>query len=112
MNWKLTRPGHPVRFEAGEPFCMIVPQRRGELESFRPVIREHASDPDTRAGTRAWAESRHQLEVRKFLGEYSREYEDERSAWQGHYFKGTAPDGRVAAHHQTRLKLREFEQER
>ena len=36
MNWKMTRPGLPVRFEAGEPFCQIVPQRRHELEAFRP----------------------------------------------------------------------------
>jgi hypothetical protein len=111
MNWKLTRPGHPVRFEAGEPFCMIVPQRRGELESFRPVIRDLATDPDTQAGTKAWVESRHDIEVRKFLSEYSREYEDVKDAWQRHYFKGTSPDGRVAPHHQTRLKLDEFERE-
>jgi hypothetical protein len=111
MNWKLTRPGHPVRFEAGEPFCMVVPQRRGELESFRPVMRELAADPDTKAGTKAWVESRHDAEVRKFLSEYSREYEEEKAAWQRHYFKGTAPDGRIAAHHQTRIKLDEFEHE-
>jgi hypothetical protein len=111
MNWKLTRPGLPVRFEVGEPFCMIVPQRRGELESFRPVIRDLAADPDTQAGAKAWVESRHEVEVRKFLSEYSREYEHERAAWQRHYFKGTAPDGRLAPHHQTRLKLDEFERE-
>src|SRR3954447_4687991 len=32
MNWKLTRPGQAVRFDVGEPFCFVVPQRRGELE--------------------------------------------------------------------------------
>jgi uncharacterized protein DUF6065 len=81
MNWKLTRPDHPVRFEAGEPFCMVVPQRCGELESFRPLMRDLAADPDTKAGTKAWVQSRHDAEVRKFLGEYSREYEDEKTAW-------------------------------
>jgi hypothetical protein len=35
MNWKLTRPHFPVVFEEDEPICMIVPQRRGELEAFR-----------------------------------------------------------------------------
>jgi hypothetical protein len=111
MNWKLTRIGQPVRFEAGEPFCMVVPQRRGELESFRPLIRELAADPDTQGGTKAWVESRHDVQVRKFLSEYAREYDDEKSAWQRHYFQGTAPDGRVAPQHQTRLKLDEFERE-
>jgi hypothetical protein len=111
MNWKLTRTNHAVRFEVGEPFCMIVPQRRGELASFRPVLRDLASDPETQAGTRAWVASRHDVEVRKFLSEYSREYEDEKTSWERHYFKGTAPDGRVAPHHETHLKLAEFGRE-
>jgi hypothetical protein len=111
MNWKLTRSGHPVRFEKDEPFCMVVPQRRGELESFEPVIRGLEGDPHTREGTKAWAESRHQAEVRKFLAEYSGEYAEERAAWERHYYKGTAPDGRKAPAHQTRLQLREFRRE-
>jgi hypothetical protein len=111
MNWKLTRPGLAVRFEADEPFCMVLPQQRGELESFRPVIRDLATDADAEAGARAWIESRHDALVRKFLAEYSPEYADERDAWERHYFKGTAPDGRAAPHHQTRIKLDEFERE-
>src|SRR6188472_1682483 len=39
VNWKLTRPGLPVVFEADEPICMIAPQRRGELEAVRPAVR-------------------------------------------------------------------------
>ena len=42
MNWKLTRPNHPVTFEAGEPFCMIAPCRRHELEAFEPRITDRA----------------------------------------------------------------------
>ena len=44
MNWKLTRANLPVIFEAGEPICMIVPQRRGELETFAPQIRDIGED--------------------------------------------------------------------
>ena len=36
MNWKFTRKLMPVRFEVDEPICMIVPQRRAELESSPP----------------------------------------------------------------------------
>lgn len=36
MNWKFTREFMPVRFEVDEPICMIVPQRRAELEEFAP----------------------------------------------------------------------------
>ena len=46
MNWKLTRANLPVIFEAGEPICMIVPQRRGELEAFHPEIRELEEEPE------------------------------------------------------------------
>lgn len=110
MNWKLTRPGHPVRFEADEPFCMIVPQRRGELESFRAFFRSFAEDPETREATKAWSDSRHEAQVRKFLAAYSRDYADERASWQQHYFRGLGPDGaaRTSAH-QTQLRLAQFE---
>jgi hypothetical protein len=111
MNWKLTRPGHAVRFEEGEPFCMIVPQRRGDLERFRPVYRDFERDPETRKATKAWSESRHDAVVRKFLGDYSRDYERDRSSWESHYFRGTAPDGTAAPAHQTHIRLAEFERE-
>lgn len=112
MNWKLTRPHHAVRFEAEEPFCMVLPQRRGELEAFRPSFRHLDSDPPTRDATKAWVESRHDAQIRKFLAGYSREYESDRSSWERDYFKGTAPDGTTAPTHQTHLKLSEFERER
>jgi hypothetical protein len=35
INLKLTRPGLPVRWEAGEPLCQLVPYPRGWLERFR-----------------------------------------------------------------------------
>jgi len=47
VSWVVTRPDHPVAFEAGEPFAMIVPVRRGER--FDPVIRRLESDPDLMA---------------------------------------------------------------
>jgi Family of unknown function (DUF6065) len=46
MNWKITRPSTPISFEVNEPICMIVPQRRRELESFKPEIRSLDEDPD------------------------------------------------------------------
>jgi hypothetical protein len=111
MNWKFTRADHPVRFDVDEPFCMIVPQRRGELESFRPVVRDFASDPQMKAATKAWVDSRHEAQVRKFLAAYSRDWESERMAWQGHYFRGEAPDGTEAPEHQKHRRLAEFERD-
>jgi hypothetical protein len=110
MNWKLTRPGLPVRFEADEPFCLVVPQRRGDLESFTPRFRRFADDPETREATKVWSDSRHDAQVRKFLAEYSAEFADERASWQQHYFRGTSPDGSAfSSAHQTQLRLPSFE---
>ena len=38
LNWRLTRPHHPVTFEQGEPIGMLLPQRRSELEAFQPEL--------------------------------------------------------------------------
>jgi len=111
MNWRFTRPNHPVRFEQDEPFCMIVPQRRGELELFQPVVRALETNAETLAATKAWVERRHESQVRKFLATYSRELESEKLAWERDYFKGTSPDGTRGEEHQTHLHLEEFVRE-
>ncbi len=109
MNWKLTRPGHTVRFEAGEPYCVVLPQRRGELEAFQPQIRDIESDPATATGARKFVERRKQSRIRKFLAEYSKDFEADWDAWEKDYFKGRRPDGSPAPEHQTKLRLAEFE---
>ncbi|MEO7143306.1 MAG: DUF6065 family protein [Bryobacteraceae bacterium] len=101
MNWKLTRPGVTVTFEKDEPICMIVPQRRGEIESFDPEIRALEEDPELALKARAWAQSRsHFLEALTAPGATE--------TWQKHYFQGTTPQGGRGEDHQTRLKLRHF----
>ncbi len=108
MNWKMTRPDHPVVFEAGEPFCMIVPQRRGELESFEPEIRDISTDPETHRAAETWAKGRDQMQVHKFLSKYAGEFEPYRTAWEAHYFKGLGPGGEKVPEHQTQLRLAPF----
>lgn len=108
MSWKLTRPQHTIEFDEGEPFCMVLPQRRGELESFQPEIRKLASDPETEAGAKAFAKAREETQVGKFLARYSGSWEEYKRAWEGHYFKGLTPDGRQAPEHQVQLNLSEF----
>jgi uncharacterized protein DUF6065 len=110
MNWKFTRPNHDVFFAAGEPFCMVVPQRRGELESFVPRLAELGEDPPTEEHMRRWTEQRDQTQKRKFLANYSAEFESEWSFWERNYFQGRFPDGTRARQHQTKLKLSGFQQ--
>lgn len=104
MNWKMTRHRYPVVFEAGEPIAMLVPQRRGELESFRTEIRNLESDPDVQESYEEWAEDR-----AWFNSELRRSgSEAQRQGWQKHYFQGYSfQQGRIEEH-QTKLKLRDF----
>lgn len=105
MNWKLTAIGRPVTFEVGEPLCMLVPQRRGDLEAFQPEVRDLASDPDVSRAYRRWTETRD-----RFLADLQvPDSEAVKQSWQKDYFRGSAPDGSAAPVHQTRLHLREFD---
>jgi Family of unknown function (DUF6065) len=38
MNWKVTAIGIPIRFEVGEPLCMIYPELRGLTDEVDPQI--------------------------------------------------------------------------
>ena len=109
MNWQLTEQTQSVCFAAGEPFCMISPQRRGELESFRPERRTLSYDQELAARYQAWDESRqlHQLVRRVAVARHGPDHPDARS-WQGEYFRGAAPGGVLSPEHQTRLHVLPF----
>ena len=109
MNWKFTRPGEIVEFGVDEPCCMLVPQRRGELEAFSPERRDIAGDADLAAQHAAWDEQRelHMLLKRAAVKLAGPDHPDSKS-WQGDYFRGKSPGGATAPEHQTRLALRPF----
>jgi hypothetical protein len=108
MNWKITRPHHPVSFDEGEPFCMLVPQRRGELARFEPEFALLESDEASHDEHAKWVQGRHDLQVRRFLGQYSRDFQEHADAWERRYFKGLHPGGEPALEHESKLRLREF----
>jgi Family of unknown function (DUF6065) len=108
MNWKITRPDHPISFAEDEPFCMVVPQRRGELAQFEPSTARFESDEETHRQHVAWARSRHEISVKKFLGEFSADFQEYLKAWERQYFKGIYPTGESAREHETKLRLGEF----
>jgi hypothetical protein len=108
MNWKITRPHHPVSFDEGEPFCMLVPQRRGELAQFEPRLAPLESDQASHAGHASWVQGRHDLQVKRFLGEHSRDFEQYVDAWERRYFRGLYPSGEPAPEHETKQRLGAF----
>lgn len=104
MNWMFTRPDETITFEVDEPFCMIFPHRRHELEAIRPEIRDLAERPELLDGYTRWSQSRTEFNS-------SLEKAPPGAApWQKNYFRGNAVSGRQAPQHQTKLRLREFAQ--
>lgn len=104
MNYKILRANEPVHFRAGEPVCMIVPQRRGELETFLPFIRSIDDNPSESSGYHGWAASR--AEFLKSLAEGK--HSGQGAVWQKHYFRGTAPDGTTGSIHEVKRVLAAF----
>jgi hypothetical protein len=105
MNWKLTTPGLEVRFERDDPICMLVPQRRGELESFEPSVGHLQEQPELQRHYQEWEQARNDAIAR--LDDPGRPV-GLPTEWQRDYLRGTSPGGSRASEHQTRLQLREF----
>jgi LPS sulfotransferase NodH len=108
MNWKFTRPNCPVVFEANEPFAMISPVRRGDIETFRPQLLPIQTDPELAAGFKAWSVSR------EAFNRHLREPGSQAQAmgWQRHYMRGETLSRAKAESHQTKLFVSEFEDRR
>ena len=108
MSWKLTRKMMPVRFEVDEPICMIVPQRRGDLEEFAPELRHIESDEDLQCKHEFFLRSR---DAAKQIEQIARVARGEQVQWQGDYTRGRHADGEAGTpDHQTRRHLRSFVQ--
>jgi hypothetical protein len=110
MNWKFTRPDQPVEFGLDEPFCMVVPQRRGELEGFRPRIQEIAEEPRIAGEWREFERRRKLMAaLRHFVADKGGAEAVSRVPWERQYMQGTTPLGTAAPEHQKKLSLRPFE---
>lgn len=104
MNWKFTRPNAAIRFEKGEPFCMIVPIHRGLAESLDPITQPLAADPERRERLERWKQSREAFNAALLANEP----DVVRQGWQRSYMLGKDIDGQSYPQHQTRLAIRPF----
>jgi hypothetical protein len=106
MNWVFTRPGASVRFEAGEPFCHVMPVRRADIEAFEPEQRQLSDDAELHAEYEAWRNSRDQFNADLAKGEPGAMSEK----WQKFYYqgRGMAPAEGAKAEHRTRMRLKGF----
>jgi hypothetical protein len=106
MNWRFTRAGQPIRFEAGEPFCFLFPLPRAAVESFEPAFAPLDADPATAARFRAWSEARDEFHAR-MQREPPKAPADR---WQKHYYRGTDVGGEtLIPDHRAKLRLRPFD---
>jgi hypothetical protein len=107
MNWLFTRPGTPVRFEEGEPFCHIFPIRRGDLDAVVPEIHVLDSAPTLQSQHETWCASRE-----RFNSELLRPGSEAASEkWQKMYYRGVVPgsESLESEDHRTRLRVKSFE---
>lgn len=101
MNWHLTRPG-AVRWEKGEPFCMVFPVPQGALEQITPEIYDIDDNPDLKAQYDAWRNKREEFMVKFRAGDQ----ETLKQAWQRYYFLGKmASTGEAVATHTHKIRL-------
>jgi hypothetical protein len=107
MNWKMTRVCEWVRFEKGEPFCMLVPVPRGLVESLVPKVAPITGNPELEAQYKKWEASRSGF----LVGLNERDPQAVAKGWQKDYFQGKTPDGKEVESHQTRLNVKEFPKE-
>ncbi len=106
MNWKITRPDEVVRFERGEPCCMVLPYPRGYLEQFEPVLRSLVDDPEVASEYARWSSERTAYQAQVAAGDENAI----RVGWQKDYFRGHDPGSACprSSSHQTKLNLRAF----
>ncbi len=106
MNWRFTRPHTPVRFEAMEPFCFMMPVQTAATEAFEPRFEPMSADPDLERRFSGWNRSRDDFQRRM------REAPPAASAdkWQKHYYRGVDSDGEaIAPEHRTKVRLKPFD---
>ncbi|WP_067733421.1 DUF6065 family protein [Novosphingobium naphthalenivorans] len=105
MNWRLTRPGHTVRFEENEPIAHIFPVERGAIETMQPRVAPLSDNPELEAGFTNWSRSRDAFQAHVAANPP----EKPADKWQKLYYRGLTPEGRCpVADHQGKLHVPEF----
>jgi Family of unknown function (DUF6065) len=99
MSWQMTQPG-TVRFEKGEPICMIFPVPHGALQEVEPEIVGIDAAPELKAQMEQWQHKR-----ADFMRQLYREPKALKDAWLRDYFLGRMPDGSSPAEHLPKLRL-------
>ncbi len=98
MNYKMMRPNHPVRFEAGEPLFQAIPMLANaclDLEKASVHYRKLDDDPEISRLYREWDKSRTEFTQKNQAGQLKGD------DWQRDYFLGRDASGRQLARRST-----------
>jgi len=102
MNWKFTVPDRVVSFKADEPIATIFPIKRGEIETFEPVLCSPDEDPALWQEFLAWRDSRN-----NFNADLKKSGSDAQAMkWQKDYMAG--PEEDLVPPHRTKIRLKDF----
>lgn len=105
MNWRLTRPGHRVRFEENEPIAHFFPIQRGAIESVEPSFVAIDDEPELKDLFEQWSRSRDAFQQHV----HENPPEKPSDKWQKMYYRGLTPAGKCpVGDHKTKLQVREF----
>jgi hypothetical protein len=106
MNWRFTRAGQWVRFEALEPIAFLFPVQRAAIEAFAPRFESLEGDPATLARFTAWSRARDDFHRRLTLDPPATPAD----RWQKHYYRGVDVAGEsLIDDHRAKLRLRRFD---
>lgn len=103
MNWRFTRPRHPIRFTVGEPIAFLFPLPRDLIERTEPALRPLSADPVLEASHRAWSAGR-----AAFNADLKEADSGARArGWQRDYTRGRIGDA-TAQNHATQVRPKPF----
>ncbi len=106
MNWRFTRPGQWIHFDANEPFCFLFPVQRAAIESFAPKFEALDADPATMKRFQDWSKARDEFHKRMTANPPDAPAD----RWQKHYYRGVDASGEsLIQDHRTKLRLPRFE---
>ena len=111
MNWKITRPNHPIHFSLHEPICFFFPIPRGYAESFQPRLRSFDTDPERKENYFSAEQRRRDFQSNLSITQVEETMipgDEQKKQWQRHYFEGKQADGSIAQGHQTKLHIKPF----
>lgn len=106
MNWRFTRPGQWIHFDAMEPICFLFPIERAAIEAFQPKFERLDSDPATMERFKAWSRARDEFHQRMIAHPPATSAD----RWQKHYYRGIDVSGQALIEdHRSKLRLRAFD---